>query len=91
MINEFLNLCRIGKTLGLKPWEISKVLSNKPRNFKSEIFVSLIVVAIVTFVIVLLVIIGTGFINPGINPQDNTYTPGTLYSTVKVKDFKKKR
>jgi hypothetical protein len=91
MINEIVNLYRIGKTLGLKPREISRTLSYKPSNFKSNLFISLIIVAIVTFIIVFLVIIGSSFINPGINPQDNTYTPGTFYSTVKIKDFKKKR
>jgi hypothetical protein len=93
MLNEIINLFQIGKSLGLKPKEISKVLMNKPHSLKSNILFSIFIAAIVVYIIILFIVIGSAFINPGLPPnqQDNTYVPGTFYSTVRLRDFKKKR
>ena len=93
MLNDIINLFQIGKSLGLKPKEITKVLMNKPHSLKSNILFSIFIAAIVVYIIILFVVIGSAFINPGLPPtqHDNTYVPGTLYSTVNLRDFKKKR
>lgn len=92
MINEIINFYRIGKTLRLEPSEISNILSDKTQRMRSNIIFSFFIVAILVFLIVLISILGTIIGNPAINPNpDHTYTTGSFYSTVKLKDFQKKR
>lgn len=93
MIDDIINFYRIGRILGLKPNEINGVLSYKSHNLKSNILFSIFIAAILIYLIILFVFIGSLFIKPPItpNPPEHTYTPGTFYSTVKLRDFKKKQ
>jgi hypothetical protein len=92
MIYDIINLYRIGKTLRLKPSEISNILTDKKRQFRSNLMVSFFIVSVLVFIIVLISIMSSIIGNTAVNTTpDNTYTTGTFYSTVKLKDFKKKR
>jgi hypothetical protein len=92
LIDEIINFYRIGKTLRLKTSEISNILSDKTLHLRSNIIFSFIIAAILVFLIVLVSVLGSIFGNPWINSvPDHTYATGTFYSTVKLKDFHKKR
>jgi len=88
MINELVNFYQIGRTFGLKSKEINKVFSHQSKEFKGVIYVSLFIFIIILIIFVL--VLTMRFIHLGINPIENTYPSGTKYSTVKIKDFKKK-
>ena len=90
MINELLNFYRIGKSLGLKPREINKVLSYQPRELKSNIFFWSIILVIVVFITIFIYVI-VPFFNPVSYPPEDTYPSNALYSTIKLRNFKKKR
>ena len=82
MLVNLFQLVKIGKELGLSKKEISKVLLfNDSKN--PILYTILLVVAIVcTGIIVVFIIIVV---------SQNIYPAGTLYSTVKTKDFKAKK
>jgi hypothetical protein len=82
MMKDLIQLHKIGKELGLSKKEINKVLFSD--NIKNRTI--LLIIFIITFSIVAY-FIGL-FIESTIN---NTYPSGTKYSTVKIKDFDKKK
>jgi len=81
-MKDIIQLFKIGKELGLSKKEIKKVLfyDNSEKNFLLLI-IKIIILSIVGYFIVLI-------IDSAIH---NTYPSGTKYSTVKIKDFDKKK
>jgi len=85
MIVDILKFSKVGKELGLTKKEINQIMifDNRKDPFLWRFLL---------FVVMLLIMIGWFssllFITQKIN--DNVYPSGTLYSTVKLKDFKKK-
>ncbi len=85
MLENFFQLVKIGKELGLSKKEINRVLLFG--NSKYSILYILLIIAtfiVVGIVIMILVILG-------IEASRDVYPAGTLYSTVKIKDFKEKK
>ena len=82
LFREFFQLYKIGKELGLSKKEINRVLlfnnSRYPLLYK--------ILMIITFIFV-----GVIIIILGIEASRHIYPAGTLYSTVKIKDFKGKK
>ncbi len=82
MMKDLIQLYKIGKELGLTKKEINKVLFyDNIKNRTILLIISIIIFSIVGYFIVL-------FIEATIS---NTYPSGTRYSTVKIKDFDKKK
>jgi len=82
MMKDIIQLFKIGKQLGLNRKEINKVLFyDNTRNRVILLIISIIIFSIVGYLVVL-------FIESSIS---NTYPSGTKYSTVKIKDFDKKK
>ena len=82
MMKDLIQLYKIGKELGLSKKEINKVLFyDSTKNRVVLLIISIIIFSIVGYFIVL-------FIESAIS---NTYPTGTKYSTVKIKDFDKKK
>lgn len=82
MMKDLIQLYKIGKELGLSKKEINKVLFyDSTKNRVVLLIISIIIFSIVGYFIVL-------FIESTIS---NTYPTGTKYSTVKIKDFDKKK
>jgi len=81
-MKDLIQLYKIGKELGLSKKEINKVLFyDSTKNRVVLLIISIIIFSIVGYFIVL-------FIESTIS---NTYPSGTKYSTVKIKDFDKKK
>ena len=81
-MKDLIQLHKIGKELGLSKKEVNKVLfydNNKNR------------VIFLIFLIVIFSILGYFIILVVDSAISNTYASGTRYSTVKIKDFKKKK
>ena len=85
MLENFLQLVKIGKELGLSKKEINRVLLFG--NSKYSILYILLIIA--TFIAVGIFIMIFAIL--GIEASRDVYPAGTLYSTVKIKDFKKKK
>jgi len=82
MMKDLIQLHKIGKELGLTKKEINKVLFyDNVKNKVILLIISIIIFSIVGYFLVL-------FIESAIS---NTYPSGTKYSTVKIKDFDKKK
>ncbi len=82
MMKDIIQLFKIGKELGLSKKEINKVLFyDNSKNKIVLLIISIIIFSIVGYFIVL-------FIE---STTSNTYPSGTRYSTVKIKDFDKKK
>ena len=82
MMKDIIQLFKIGKELGLSKKEIKKVLFYyNSKNKVILLIIKIIFLSIVGYFIVLI-------IESAIH---NTYTSGTKYSTVKIKDFDKKK
>jgi hypothetical protein len=82
MMKDIIQLFKIGKELGLSKKEINKVLFYE--NTKNRVILLIIYIILFSVVGYFIVII----IETAIN---NTYPSGTKYSTVKLKDFDKKK
>ena len=81
-MKDLIQLYKIGKELGLSKKEINKVLFyDNAKNRVIFLIIYIIFFSIVGYFIVLI-------IETAIN---NTYPSGTKYSTVKIKDFDKKK
>jgi len=81
-MKDLIQLQKIGKELGLSKKEINKVLFYD--NTKNKVMLLIVLILSLSF---LGYLIGL-FIESTIN---NTYPSGTKYSTVKIKDFDKKK
>jgi len=82
MMKDIIQLFKIGKELGLSKKEIKKVLFYD--NVKNKVILLIILVIVFSIVGYFIVL----FIESTIS---NTYPSGTRYSTVKIKDFDKKK
>jgi len=82
MFEGFFQLHQIGKELGLNKKEIKKTLLFGNSKY-SILYTTLLIVSIVVFGILMIIL--------GIQEYKNTYPSGSYYSTVKKKDFKRRR
>ena len=81
MLENFFQLYKIGKELGLSKKEINRVfLFDDSRN---PLFLKILM-------IIVSIVLGIFVIILGIEASRHIYPAGTLYSTVKIKDFDKK-
>ena len=87
MKRELFPLYKIGRELGLNKKEIDKVFFYN--NFKERNYEGIVIIIMLLF-IGLLIFVSSLSIPPYV-PKNNTYQTGTLYSTVKIKDFKAKK
>jgi hypothetical protein len=86
MKGELIQLYKIGRELGLAKKEINKIFSYN--NFKDKnlgVFMLIIIIAFIGFLIIL-TSLSVAPNSPNI-PSNHTYQSGTLYSTVRIKDF----
>ena len=82
MFKEFFQLHQIGKELGLNKKEIKNIfLFDNSKHY--IVYTILLIVSIVAFGILMIIL--------GIQVFRNTYPSGTLYSTVKKKDFNRRK
>ncbi len=82
MMKDIIQLFKIGKELGLSKKEIKKVLFyDNSKNKIVLLIISIIIFSIVGYFIVLIIE----------SVIHNTYASGTKYSTIKIKDFDKKK
>ncbi len=82
MLENFFQLVKIGKELGLSKKEINRVLLFGNSKY-SILYIFLMIAAFIFIGFVIIVL--------AINASRNIYPAGTLYSTVKIKDFKGKK
>ena len=87
MFKDFFQLYQIGKELGLTRKEINGLLffNDKTNSLKSRIIFHIILL----FFMILIGIVLLGFIVYP-NTGDTYGSSGTRYSTIRIKDFKKK-
>ena len=82
MLGNFFQLYKIGKELGLSKKEINRVfLFDDSRN---PLFLKILMIIVFIFFGIMIIILG-------IEASRHIYPAGTLYSTVKIKDFKSKK
>jgi len=82
MLGNFFQLYKIGKELGLSKKEINRIfLFDDSRN---PLFFKILMIIIFIFLGVFVIILG-------IEASRHIYPAGSLYSTVKIKDFKAKK
>ncbi|MFX0031933.1 MAG: hypothetical protein ACFE8E_14215 [Candidatus Hodarchaeota archaeon] len=81
MIKNLTQFYKIGKELGLKKTEISRTfLFLKNRSLIIKILL-ILVLSLITIVVVVIIVVGSR----------SVYPSGTLYSTIKLNDFKNKK
>jgi len=82
MLENFFQLYKIGKELGLSKKDINKVLifDNSKHTL---LYKSLLIISFIFFGIIIIIL--------GIEASRNTYAAGTFYSTVRIKDFNEKK
>lgn len=85
MLENFFHLVKIGKKLGLSKKEINKALLFG--NSKHSILYLLLIIATIIVVGIVIMISGILWVLE-IEASRHVYPAGTLYSTVKIKDFK---
>lgn len=88
MYKDLIQLYQIGKELGITQKEMNKLFFSKDENrrLRYKIIFSIILIGIswlLGFAIMSLMVGRT-------NTTDNTYPSGARYSSVRIKDFKKK-
>lgn len=82
MFKDFFPLFQIGKELGLNKKEIKKIfLFGNTKHYM--LYTILLIVSIVSFGILMIIL--------GMQAYRNTYPSGSYYSTVKKKDFKRRK
>ena len=90
MKGELIQLYKIGRELGLDKKEIDKVFFYD--NFKDKHFGGIFLIIIVLFIGFLIILTSLSvYPNSSYIPSNNTYEAGTLYSTVRIKDFNEKK
>ena len=82
MLENFFQLYKIGKELGLSKKEINRVFLFD--DSKYPLFFKILMIIVFIFLGILIVILG-------IEASRHIYPAGTLYSSVKIKDFDKKK
>ena len=81
-MKDLIQLYKIGKELGLSKKEVNKVLFYD--NIKNKVILLIILIIIFSIVGYFIIL----FIE---STTHNTYPSGTRYSTVKIKDFDKRK
>jgi len=86
MKGELIQLYKIGRELGLAKKEINKAFSYN--SFKDKDLGGIMLIIIILFIgfFIILASLSVAPYSPNI-PSNNTYQTGTLYSTVRIKDF----
>ena len=80
MFKDFFQLYQIGKELGLNKKEIKKIfLFDNSKSFKYLAILLIVFIFSITIIIIIL------------SEVTNTYPSGSYYSTVKNKDFKRRK
>ena len=82
MLENFFQLNKIGKELGLSKKEINKIFLFD--NSKYPLIFTILMIIIFIFLGIFIIILG-------IEASRNIYPAGTLYSTVKIDDFNSKK
>ena len=82
MLENLFQLVKIGKELGLSKKDINRVLLFN--NSKNPLLY-------IILMIIVFVVLGVVIIIVAIPPSNDIYPAGSLYSTVKIKDFKAKK
>lgn len=82
MLERFFQLYKIGKELGLSKKEINRVFLFDDSRY--PLFFKILTIIVFVFLGILVIILG-------IEASRHIYPAGTLYSTVKIKDFKAKK
>ncbi len=81
-MKDLIQLYKIGKDLGLSKNEVKNALFHG--NTKNKVIIMILLIVVFSIVGIFIVVIVESAIN-------NTYPTGTKYSTVKIKDFNKKK
>ncbi|GAI59658.1 unnamed protein product [marine sediment metagenome] len=82
MLENLFQLIKIGKELGLSKKEINKVLLFD--DSKNPLFYKILMIILFSFLGIFIFILLNIF-------SEHIYPTGALYSTVKIKDFDKKK
>ena len=82
MLENFFQLYKIGKELGLSKKEINRVFLFDESRY--PLFFKILMIIVFIFLGIIVIILG-------IEASRHIYPAGTLYSTVKIKDFKGKK
>ncbi len=82
MLENFFQLYKIGKELGLSKKEINRVFLFDDSRY--PLFFKILMIIVFIFFGIMIIILG-------IEASRHIYPAGTLYSTVKIKDFKGKK
>ena len=86
MIGNFIRIYKIGRELGLTNKEIKRLWSfDNPKHAILSIFKIIIIIIFITFSVIFLFFFTFKTVPIDTN---STYPAGTLYSTVKKKDFR---
>ncbi len=88
MLKDFVQLYQIGRKLGLTRKEIngSFFFKEETHSFKNRIIFHIVLLFIMISIGFLIVLMGFS----GTTSTNSTYPSGTRYSTIRIKDFKKK-
>ena len=82
MLGNFFQLYKIGRELGLSKKEINRVFLFDDSRY--PLFYKILMIIVFIFLGIFVIILG-------IEASRHIYPAGTLYSTVKIKDFKTKK
>ncbi len=82
MLDNFFQLNKIGKKLGLSKKEINKIFLFD--NSKYPLIFTILLIIVFIFLGIVIIIFG-------IEASRHIYPAGTLYSTVKIEDFEAKK
>ena len=89
MKREIFHIYKLGREIGLAKKDIDTIFSYN--SFKGKDIGGIIVIIIILFIGFLIILASlTAIPNSPRVPSNNTYQTGTLYSTVRIKDFDKK-
>jgi len=82
MLENLFQLYKIGKELGLGKKEINRVFLFD--DFKYPLFFKILMIILFTFLGIFIIVLANRF-------SEHIYPTGALYSTVRIKDFDKKK
>ncbi|MFX1279196.1 MAG: hypothetical protein ACFFA3_07245 [Promethearchaeota archaeon] len=91
MFKNLFKVYEIGREIGLTKKEINRSFSSgdETHSFKNQ-FISSIILVILFIIIAATIYILTMPIHNSTPPTNSTYPSGIRYSTIRIKDFKKK-
>lgn len=86
---QFYKIYKIGKEMGLNKKDINQILISERKSSILYSSLLILVIALVGFFFFFIVIFG--FWASSGSTSDSNYPSGSLYSTVKTRDFKNKK